>query len=404
MSEIIRCNVSNDKISSDEWNHIEEHMHPEDRSEVGFLEQKQKLKKVIDEDEKTLQRLGITYGQIADSLTHIKTQYYFLSDLIRKEIKESKYINMICGEDTLSWTLKIESNLIVSCVSYKGTQECPFQNHKLDFRYHGNKYGNTDFTVKNMDLNESFTFNTLLPHMIEAHHFFGGSVSYRVDPETVIRVLNIKCAQKYKYKSKWFSSSNCNFLHWGDVSTEKAFEAIKYYSLGHKNLIINTKQDYSLCVDAFLILEENSLLTEGDIAVYLAAYEKKASYKEFRKMMYEKDNVKYKGYNKCHNAEKGDSLYFEILSESEINEKCEKYDRLYLKQKDSLNVDTLFVHMIIGKIKNDDSDHTNSGRFTNHKFFLFGPEAIISDDKGRFQNYDYYVLKKDPCMYGYPDL
>jgi hypothetical protein len=107
--------------------------------------------------------------------------------------------------------LKLESNLIVSILSYMGTQECPFQNHHLDGQYHGYTYRCTDITVTNTDTKETLTYNTLLQHMILTHQFFEGSVSHRIDPETVVRVLDIQpdidYASKYIHRYGW--GSNC---------------------------------------------------------------------------------------------------------------------------------------------------------------------------------------------------
>lgn len=400
MSKKIHCNVPNAKIPSAEWKCIEECMYPGKCSGSGFLDCKETLKNVIDKDNLTLQRLGITCEQIADRLTSIESQYHSLNNLIYEESKntisdenkESKYLHRRCSEKN-EWILKIESNLLVSCVGYMGAQVCPFRNQALG----GNSgnYGSIDFTVKNTDLNESFSFNTLLPHMIKTHQFFEGSVSHRVDPETVIRVLNIKpgvaYAPKYKYMSEWFRDSSQNTLEWDDIDTEKAFEAIKYYSVDHKKFTYDTKQKYSFSINVFLTSDKKTVWREDEIVTCLSAYEKKASYKEFKKIFYENENVTHRIDNKRLKMAKGNPFYSEIRSEKEIDKKCEKDNQRYLKQKKSLNLDELYLHMIIKKIKNPDG-HMITSKIRDHIFELYGLKATISEFEGNYANYEYLIF------------
>jgi len=163
----VHCNLPNCDLTSKEWSRIEYNMYPDRLSCSGFLrkglfiEDDEKLSSVLEKDAQTLDKYNITYKQIADKL---------------REILSSNH----------------DSNLKVTMDGpYLGAQECPFQNMDLDNKYHGSLYGSIDITVTNTILNETFSFNTLLIHMIEQHGFFEGSVPHRVDPEKVIRILNL---------------------------------------------------------------------------------------------------------------------------------------------------------------------------------------------------------------------
>jgi len=51
-------------------------------------------------------------------------------------------------------------------------------------------------TVINIKTNESITFGVLLPHLIRNHGFFQGKQSpFRLDPEKVVKVLELPCAK-----------------------------------------------------------------------------------------------------------------------------------------------------------------------------------------------------------------
>lgn len=52
--------------------------------------------------------------------------------------------------------------------------------------------GNYDVTITNMIINKSIHFSSLLPHLIQVHNFFEGKVKYRLDPEEIVEVLELR--------------------------------------------------------------------------------------------------------------------------------------------------------------------------------------------------------------------
>lgn len=197
---MIHCNVTNDKISQKEWNEIESRMYPgsDEGSETGFLKVGEKLKDVIDNDRKTLEILNITHKQITDRLRSI-----------------------VVDDNTESGIFDVSSK------QYRGGQTCPFKNEKLDDDYHWDLYGTQDITITNTKTKKSITFSSLLPHMIEAHQFFEGTVPYRLDPMSVIQVLEIKPGMDYS-SSTSSGTTKHKFKH---SNTPKSFGSHHVHSV-----------------------------------------------------------------------------------------------------------------------------------------------------------------------------
>jgi hypothetical protein len=192
MTSIVHCNLPNDQLSNEEFNRIQERMYPGEYSMVGFLAPNEKLVDIIEKDRLYLESVNITYDQIADRLLVIEEKH--------RHNHQSKSI--------------IENKFEVSMVQYKGIQECPFQNYNLDNKTHY-EYGSADITITNLKTNKTIKFGSLMHHLIRSHHFFEGSILFRLDPKEVIEVLEIipgvNYAPIYKYKYTWnFSASDSN--------------------------------------------------------------------------------------------------------------------------------------------------------------------------------------------------
>jgi hypothetical protein len=188
----VHCNFGYEQLSDEELNKIEQRMYPKKYSTVGFLQPGETLKEVYEADRLYLEQMGITYKQISDVLTCISRKCY-----------RAQYLN----RDDFRYTIET--------ISYNGAQICPFKNKKLDNLYHGYDYGSSDITITDKVTNESITFNTLLIHMIDAHHFFESPLSqHRVDPKKVIKMFDIKpdidYQPNYKYYRSWDYGGSCN--------------------------------------------------------------------------------------------------------------------------------------------------------------------------------------------------
>lgn len=151
----------------------EKKMRPHQISQAGFLSEDDRLIDISFKDLRVLKIVNLSFEQIADSLRGIIFEAK-LSNCLSKQIIGNKF--EIEG-------LQIPTN---------GYQECPFPLGKEKC-----SVGRQDFKVTNLWTGENFIFSDLGIHLIEDHHFFEGNSAYRMDPEKIIRVLDLN-ANNYK--------------------------------------------------------------------------------------------------------------------------------------------------------------------------------------------------------------
>ena len=174
---------------------LEYAMHPGRCSNGGFLGIDELLIDVITKDEQTLSKYGIPHEKIASSIEKIWTaavnEKQKLAEVGRFE-RETDFPVLHKPETIPAFTLEnlpdttkgyIVNKFQVFIVQYRGFQDCPWS---------CNAFGSSDFMVLNRSTGENFTAPELIVHLIREHHFFEGFLSpYRVDPEKVIRILEI---------------------------------------------------------------------------------------------------------------------------------------------------------------------------------------------------------------------
>lgn len=156
---------------------------------AGMLAPDETLRDVLEQDEATLERLGITRFQIADvleaALESAKERWSTRPDTGTLTLGDTKY--------------RIEST------QYMGCQESPFDlPHQTCHLPHSHR----NVTVYNAE-DEVFHFGGLLPHLIRQHGFFEGNAhtttykfdgitSFRVDPEECVRFFDIQPGHDYR--------------------------------------------------------------------------------------------------------------------------------------------------------------------------------------------------------------
>jgi|WetSurMetagenome_2_1015567.scaffolds.fasta_scaffold261723_1 hypothetical protein len=179
----ILCNLNNDLISSTEWKKIEDRCRKNEYSISGFLSDDDNLREVIDNDSKFLKTIGLTHEQIAKRLKEVTDKYQNL---------EKKRINSLpMGTRYSRDSFHMFEGLKVSCVAYRGFQECPFENS--DYESDDSCRGSKDYTITNIKTGDSISFSELLIHLISVHYFFEGCVKHRLAPIEIIDVLEIAC-------------------------------------------------------------------------------------------------------------------------------------------------------------------------------------------------------------------
>lgn len=132
-------------------------------SRDGFLgTDSRHIHDIIDDDKRTLGRLKITQEQIADRL-----QFF---------INEGK--KAIEGETTVD-------HYRVKTMWSRGMLACPFGEPRLHHKI--------VTTVTNTILGQEIVYSQLNVHMIREHGFFEGKgATFRIEPEAVVRILEIQ--------------------------------------------------------------------------------------------------------------------------------------------------------------------------------------------------------------------
>lgn len=214
------------KITSDEIQIIEKRMQDPKFTYNGILAKDETLMEVYLKDQRILKKYGVTCKQIADRLQmlidklHQKNSSFrnFNQKIIMQVEKEKQLIVETCEKmDKLkispvignpeprtclqgsSKLILVEDRYAMAYISWGGAQICPFQPDS-DKSYHGYDYGSYDYLIYDTKTDEFIKFNNLLVHMIREHSFFEGSVPHRLDPEVVIKLLEIKPAVDYEPK------------------------------------------------------------------------------------------------------------------------------------------------------------------------------------------------------------
>ncbi len=130
----------------------------------GFLgNDKRNLIDILLEDSDTLNRIGITKEKIADALL---------------EFKEA-------GLAGLGEIISYKENFEIKVETFRGKLPCPYGDKGV--------FQKSEIIVRNKRLNEELVYSDLTIHLIKEHGFFQGKGSpYRLDPEKIVNVLELK--------------------------------------------------------------------------------------------------------------------------------------------------------------------------------------------------------------------
>jgi len=208
----INCNIPNDKLDDNEWKRIEEQCKSQ-----KHIDKNDDIKKIIAEDEKTLEKLGITFQQLKDFFRKIKLRFAHNLHLNKYKLEdwETKLANTLkiggrgwCCRNSPSTT--IFQKYTVIRISWGGAEICPFQS-PYDKRYHGYEYGSHDWIFINRETKKCIHIGDLLFHQIIEHHFFQSKTSgYRVDPKELVNFFGLTGKKDYTTKTeiKYYWRSN----------------------------------------------------------------------------------------------------------------------------------------------------------------------------------------------------
>jgi hypothetical protein len=175
---------------------LEHRMRPGQYSQGGFLGPNESLEVVIAQDEQALARLGISHDQVANTLETIIENVHEQEKALPWDQRSERQTNFPSPRRPEANPLFSKNHLPDTSIGYlvgslqvfihqwRGFQNCPWGCADV---------GSFDFMILNRKTGESFSAPALIIHLIRVHHFFEGvSSPYRVDPERVFRVLEIR--------------------------------------------------------------------------------------------------------------------------------------------------------------------------------------------------------------------
>jgi len=224
---------------------IEARLYPGCSSTQGFLKKNEKLQDVINQDEKTLKELNITYDQIANRIEYVQKRASYLSWKFDKENINADYWEEIKKGFMVD-------GLKVTWESYCGYQGCPYECEGKD------ALSDSDFTIMNPDIKKTIFCSELHPHLIRKHKFFEGHTKYRLDPKIAIEVLKIKpgvfYSLKYNTQHIWTMESGCS----GGSNIDKLKQ-----EKGNEEFLLNgTPVDFGKGICAYLLKDRLLILSE----------------------------------------------------------------------------------------------------------------------------------------------
>lgn len=147
-------------------------MRPGRFSQGGFLGPSESLIAVLEQDEATLARLGVTPEQVAARLAALLEQ----------------------GDQRREHWVRVPPHFSVRVEVWKGFQICPWADPDAGQCRAGGgvRFASADWRLRNTRTSQEVSGPGLLVHLVRAHHFFEGPGSpYRVDPETLCRLLEL---------------------------------------------------------------------------------------------------------------------------------------------------------------------------------------------------------------------
>lgn len=162
--------------------------HPETQLLYGYLGADEELDRLIVEDEETMERLALTYEDLASTI-----EYLFQSSDERISgnlIIRDRYIHSpvcpwgdFCTIEPFDFNLKVTQIFVLN-------KDCPCE--VVDRFNEDSKIPLEDYPAL-VDNDWAMIFSDLHPHLIREHQFLEGrGTPYRVDPERAIRYLGMK--------------------------------------------------------------------------------------------------------------------------------------------------------------------------------------------------------------------
>lgn len=160
---------------------IERVMRPKRLSENGFLDEKESLVELLEEDDRVVKEYGLTHKKIVETIIRrlapdVEKSSKFL------ETKDERTIKTVSNNGYYS----SQGKYFVETTHYKGTQPCPWKDSSTS----------CDHFITHQETNKKIILSGLALHLIEKHHFYEGKTRrYRVDPKKIIEFFDIQAGK-----------------------------------------------------------------------------------------------------------------------------------------------------------------------------------------------------------------
>ena len=182
-------------------------MLPGGLSDAGFIQYEAEYKKILLHDQQLLEQMGLTYEQVAQDLNHLlkKERAGAVPAVITPDgivrfpsiAQATKFIYQYGNDTTLQDIAEeqgfsdplvsiLDDVILIHQDSWGGSQLCPFCHVCGE---PDDPSAGQEFALKNLATGEKMYVSDLIPHLIEAHHFFEGRTPYRFDPDRFYRII-----------------------------------------------------------------------------------------------------------------------------------------------------------------------------------------------------------------------
>jgi hypothetical protein len=184
-------------------------MRPGRWSIAGFLGQNESLNEVMDQDDRTLKQLGLTYEELATALEKLfearsRDESEEVDKLLEARSRaESDGFTFdeppVDRDDPLGnpKTIGEDPRFAVVLVHYMGSQDCPWSTDwtspcDAGPTGAGHRWSSVDWRISNLRTGQEMRGPGLAVHLIRDHHFFEGQATrFRVDPRELARLLGM---------------------------------------------------------------------------------------------------------------------------------------------------------------------------------------------------------------------
>lgn len=230
-------------LSLDRIGQIERRMQAGRASTIGFLGKNDRLSTVVARDERACTKRKITPEQIADRL---ETLVGRATRRVMLQIAQHAWNDEITGLLNGKGQGVVLEGFRITGTQYRDFQECPYENN-AGISCEAFLYACSDYAIENVETKRTIQFPGLLIHLARDHHFFEGSVSYRLEPSDAIETLGLErgvnYAPVYVNETRWrIVSSGAGVTTDGAREVIRLAPGIRIYRKGGRCILVAERE------------------------------------------------------------------------------------------------------------------------------------------------------------------